>query len=228
MLVPLKGKRRTIAERTLRSYLSAPHISLSLSVDMGEVQKVIESATGTIQSGAASPLKITSVLSKVVALALLKHPKLNAHLVDQEIRQYHRVHLGVAVALKDGLIVPVIRDADRKQLMEVHSELQELQKRARIGRLRPDEITGSTFTISNLGMYGIEEFTAILNPPEVGILSVGCVSSRPIKIQDQIDFRPMMQLTVNVDHRAIDGAVAARFLKTLKDLLENPSLTLGF
>jgi len=193
---------------------------------VSEVQKLIESSTAR-QSGAASPLKITSILSKIVASALLKNPKLNAHLVDNEIRQHHRIHLGIAVALEDGLIVPVIRDADRKGLMEIHTELQELQKRAKIGRLRLDEISGSTFTISNLGMYGIEGFTAILNPPEVGILSVGCVGTRVSKFQGQIDLRPMMQLTINVDHRAVDGAVAAKFLKTLKDLLENLSVTLG-
>ncbi len=223
-IIPLKGKRRIIAERMQQSAQAAPHISLSLSVDVGELQRLVERLSSQVGSETGAPLKMTPVLAKVTAAALEKHPRLNAHFVDEEIHQYSAIHLGIAVALEDGLIVPVVRDVGRKKLTDVHVEMQDLLSRARSGRLRSDEIKGGTFTISNLGMFGVEQFTAIVNPPEIGILSVGTVTDRAVKANDQIALRPTMQVTVNVDHRAVDGAVAADFLKTLKSLLENPYL----
>ena len=223
-IIPLKGKRRIIAQRMQQSAQAAPHISLSLSVDVGELQRLVERLSSQVESKTGAPLKMTPVLAKVTAAALEKHPRLNAQFVDEEIHQYSRIHLGIAVALEDGLIVPVIRDVGRKKLTDVHVEMQDLLSRARSGRLRSDEIKGGTFTISNLGMFGVEQFTSIVNPPEIGILSVGTITDRAVKANDQIALRPMMQVTVNVDHRAVDGAVAADFLKTLKSLLENPYL----
>src|SRR5437773_1813551 len=131
-------------------------------------------------------------------------------------------HLGLVVAVEDGVVVPVIRNVEQKGIAEIHTELGDLVSRARNGRLQPYEIKGSTFTVTNLGMFGIDRFTAILNAPEVGIMSVGCIIDKPVRVQGQMVFRPMIEATINVDHRAIDGAVAARFLQTLKDLLENP------
>ena len=223
-VIPLKGKRRIIAQRMQQSAQAAPHISLSLSVDVGELQRLVERLSSQVESKTGAPLKMTPVLAKVTAAALEKHPRLNAHFVDEEIHQYSAIHLGIAVALDDGLIVPVIRDVGGKKLTDVHVEMQDLLSRARSGRLRSDEIKGGTFTISNLGMFGVEQFTSIVNPPEIGILSVGAIADRAVKANGQIALRPMMQVTVNVDHRAVDGAVAADFLKTLKSLLENPYL----
>ena len=223
-IIRLKGKRRIIAERMQQSAQAAPHISLSLSVDVGELQRLVERLSSQVESKTGAPLKMTPVLAKVTAAALEKHPRLNAHFVDEEIHQYSKIHLGIAVALDDGLIVPVIRDVGGKKLTDVHVEMQDLLSRARSGRLRSDEIKGGTFTVSNLGMFGVEQFTSIVNPPEIGILSVGAIADRAVKANDQIALRPMMQVTVNVDHRAVDGAVAADFLKTLKSLLENPYL----
>ena len=223
-IIPLTGKRRIIAERMQQSAQAAPHISLSLSVDVGELQRLVERLSSQVESETGAPLKMTPVLAKVTATALEKHPRLNAHFVDEEIHQYSAIHLGIAVALEDGLIVPVIRDVGGKKLTDIHIEMQDLLSRARSGRLRPEEIKGGTFTISNLGMFGVEQFTSIVNPPEIGILSVGTITDRAVKVNDQIALRPMMQVTVNVDHRAVDGAVAADFLKTLKSLLENPYL----
>ena len=223
-VIPLKGKRRIIAQRMQQSAQAAPHISLSLSVDVGELQRLVERLSSQVESKTGAPLKMTPVLAKVTAAALEKHPRLNAHFVDEEIHQYSAIHLGIAVALDDGLIVPVIRDVGGKKLTDVHIGMQDLLSRARSGRLRPEEIKGGTFTVSNLGMFGVEQFTSIVNPPEIGILSVGAIADRAVKANGQIALRPMMQVTVNVDHRAVDGAVAANFLKTLKSLLENPYL----
>ena len=223
-IIPLKGKRRIIAERMQQSAQAAPHISLSLSVDVGELRRLVERLSSQIESETGAPLKMTPVLAKVTAAALEKHPRLNAHFVDEEIHQYSAIHLGIAVALDDGLIVPVIRDVGGKKLTDVQVEMQDLLSRARSGRLRSDEIKGGTFTISNLGMFGVEQFTSIVNPPEICILSVGAIADRAVNVNGQIALRPMMQVTANVDHRAVDGAVAADFLKTLKSLLENPYL----
>ena len=223
-IIPLKGKRRIIAQRMQQSAQAAPHISLSLSVDVGELKRLVERLSSQVESETGAPLKMTPVLAKVTAAALEKHPRLNAHFVDEEIHQYSAIHLGIAVALDDGLIVPVIRDVGGKKLTDVHVEMQDLLSRARSGRLRSEEIKGGTFTISNLGMFGVEQFTSIVNPPEIGILSIGAIADRAVKAKGEIELRPMMQVTVNVDHRAVDGAVAADFLKTLKSLLENPYL----
>lgn len=221
-VIPLKGMRKTIAERLQHSAQTAPHIALTLAVNMTEVERLMAKLAGPVQQETGYELTLTAVLARVTALALTHHPRLNAHLVDEEIREFGEVGLGIAVALDDGLIVPVIHQAEHKGLATLQSELNDLVKRARAGKLARAEVTGGTFTISNLGMYGIEQFTAILNPPEVGILAVGAMTPSPVEIEGQLVLRPSMRLTLMVDHRAVDGAVGAQFLATLKAMLENP------
>ena len=208
--VPIKGTRRSIARRTSESYRNAPHITLSLSLDVTELQ-----ARTTPQR------RLTPCLLKAVAEALLKHPRLNAHVVEEEIREFPSVHLGVAVSLDDGLVVPVLRNVERKEIERIQTELADLAHRSRKRTLQPEEMKGSTFSVSNLGMYGIEQFTSILNPPEVGILSVGTVRAVPVAVDGKVAVRSRMQVTLNADHRAVDGAVAARFLQTLKVSVES-------
>jgi pyruvate dehydrogenase E2 component (dihydrolipoyllysine-residue acetyltransferase) len=220
-VVPITGKRKIIASRLQQSYREAPHIALSTSVDLGEVLSSIEKWNTAGNGHPDSPLRITPVLLKALASTLPQFPKLNAHLVGEEIRQYRAVHLGVAVDLENGLIVPVLRDADQKSLGTIQSELEDIVVRARAGRLRLDELKGSTFTVSNLGMFGIEQFSAVLNPPEVAILSVGAWKEIPVGSDGKVVLRPMMTVTINVDHRALDGADAARFLKALKQTLQS-------
>jgi pyruvate dehydrogenase E2 component (dihydrolipoamide acetyltransferase) len=220
--VPATRMRALISERLQRSYQEAPHIGLTLSIDMGEVLKLIQIWN---KRAARVPLKVTAVLAKAIAASLVEFPRLNAHLVDGEIREFNTVHLGFAVALEDGLLVPTLRNAERKSLRAIQSELDDLFARARAGRLRLDEIKGSTFTVSNLGMFGIEQFSAILNPPEVGILSVGVIKDSPAVVGGQIVARPLMQATINADHRAVDGASAARFLNGVKQRLEDPGFS---
>lgn len=208
--VPIKGTRRSIARRTSESYRNAPHITLSLSLDV----------TG-LQARTTPQRRLTPCLLKAVADALLKHPRLNAHVVEEEIREFASVHLGVAVSLDDGLVVPVLRNLERKGIERIQTELADLAHRSRKRTLQPEEMKGSTFSVSNLGMYGIEQFTSILNPPEVGILSVGTVRAVPVVVEGEVAVRSMMQVTLNADHRAVDGAVAAQFLRTLKESVES-------
>ena len=209
-VVPIKGTRRSIARRTSESYRSAPHIALSLSLDVTDLR-----ARTTPQR------RLTPCLLRMVAGALLKHPRLNAHLVEEEIREFPSVHLGVAVSLEDGLVVPVLRNVEQKGIERIQTELADLAHRSRKRTLQPEEMKGSTFSVSNLGMYGIEQFTSILNPPEVGILSVGTVRAVPVVVDGRVAVRSRMQVTLNADHRAVDGAVAAQFLPTLKGSIES-------
>ena len=159
---------------------------------------------------------------KAVATALAQHPEVNAHWLGDRIRQHHRVHLGMAVATADGLIVPVIFDADQKRMSEISAEAKELAKRARERKLKPEEYTGSTFSISNLGMFGIDQFTAIINPPEVGILAIGASQDVVMPGGDTFTTRKRIRITMSCDHRVVDGAVGATFLQTLRRLIENP------
>jgi pyruvate dehydrogenase E2 component (dihydrolipoyllysine-residue acetyltransferase) len=159
---------------------------------------------------------------KAVAAALQQHPQCNAWWQDDHVRIWHEVHLGMAVAIEDGLITPVIRNAEAKSLREIGSETRDLAKRARERKLKPEEYTGSTFSVSNLGMFDIEHFTAIINPPEAGILAIGSIAAVPAAVNGEIRVRRRMRMTMSCDHRVIDGATGAQFLKTLKLLLENP------
>ena len=220
--IEISGMRRAIAQRVIQSHHNAPPIALTLSIDMSEAISRINDWNEK-QATSESKVKISSLLCRAVAKTLTQHPKLNGHLIDDEIHQYKAVHLGVAVALEDGLMIPVIRNAQKMTMGKIQTELNGLADRARKQRLKKEEIGGSTFTLSNLGMFGIEQFTAILNPPEVGILSVGAVKETPVGVEGKIELRPLMQVTINADHRAVDGAAAAQFLMTLKNTFETPA-----
>jgi pyruvate dehydrogenase E2 component (dihydrolipoamide acetyltransferase) len=160
-------------------------------------------------------------------MALARHPEVNASWGDTVIHRHGRVHIGVAVAVEDGLITPVVRDADRKGVAQIAAEVRELAGRARDKKLKPDEYTGATFSVSNLGMFGIHEFTAIINPPESGILAVGAVEDAVVAVNGQAAIRQRMRMTMSCDHRVVDGATGAKFLQTLRDYLEEPMMMLA-
>jgi pyruvate dehydrogenase E2 component (dihydrolipoamide acetyltransferase) len=214
----LTGAGRVAAERLSTSYRDAPHFSVSLSVEASALLAAIRAR----QVG--EPLTVTAAIASLTVRALVDHPALNAHFVGGELRLFRAVHLGVAVALEDGLIVPVIRDAHRKSTGELQRELADIVRNARSHRLDPSALGGSTFTVSNLGMFGIDRFTAILNPPEVGILAVGRCRELPTVVDGEVVARPIIDLTLCADHRAIDGAKAASFLTGLADLVRDPAL----
>ena len=221
-VVPLTGMRGAIAARTQASARTAPHISLTLSADMSEALRLQQQLSPAVQAASGHKLTLTTLLARAVVATLKTHSRLNAHLLKDEIREFRPVHLGVAVALADGLLVPVMRDCAAMGLAQLQASLQQVAERARARTLTVAELRGATFTLSNLGMYGIEHFSAIINPPEVAILAVGAVQERVVAVAGQAVVRPMLQLTINVDHRAVDGAVAAAFLRDLKNLLEDP------
>jgi len=220
--VSVKGMRRIIAERLQRSSQDAAHIALSLSIDMSQAKRRLHDWNALKQRPDLT-LSMTALICRAGIASLLQHPRLNSHFLGDEIREYRAVQLGIAVAIADGLVVPVIRNAQTKDLAGLQSELADLSSRARAGKLRPDEMRGSTFTVSNLGMFGVEQFTAIVNPPEVGILSIGTIRDTPVVLEGQVSVRPLMQVTINADHRAVDGVVAAQFLNSLKKQLEDPA-----
>ena len=221
-VVPLTGMRGAIAARTQASARNAPHISLTLSADMSAALQLQQQLGPAVQAASGHKLTLTTLLARAVAATLKTHSRLNAQLLEDGIHEFRPVHLGVAVALADGLLVPVMRDCDALGLAQLQASLQQLAQRARARTLTATELRGATFTLSNLGMYGIEHFSAIINPPEVAILAVGAVQERVVAVAGQAVVRPMLQLTINVDHRAVDGAVAAAFLRDLKQLLEDP------
>ena len=175
-----------------------------------------------LEMGDEFKVSINDILMKAVATALAQHPEVNAHWLGDRIRQHNRVHLGMAVATQDGLIVPVIFDAHQKRMSEISREARELAKRARERKLKPEEYTGSTFSISNLGMFGIDQFTAIINPPEVAILAIGTAQDVAVPTTDGFVVQKRVRVTMSCDHRAVDGAVGAAFLQTLRRLIENP------
>jgi pyruvate dehydrogenase E2 component (dihydrolipoamide acetyltransferase) len=223
-VVPLRGPRKIIADRMAYSASSAPHITLSLRVDMSEATRLRDRAQDVIRDKTGYRLSFTAVIARAVAWVLPQHPYLNASLQRDEIIVWEDVHLGIATSLEDYLIVPVIRGAQAKNLEHMVTSLGDLVERARARRLTPAEMSGSTFTISNLGMFGVESFTAIINPPEVAILAVGAIVDTLVSTQEGVEPRPVMNLTLSADHRVVDGAAAARFLAELKAALENPYL----
>ncbi|GAB4471350.1 MAG: dihydrolipoamide acetyltransferase [Anaerolineae bacterium] len=226
VVIPMEGMRRTIAERLQASYQEAPHVTFTLDIDMTAAIALREAANKRLAEGQPR-VSMTAVLIKACAWALRQHPTVNAYLIKDQIMLMPDVNVGMAVALDAGLIVPVIRSADRKGLLEIGAEVADLTARAREGRLHPTDVMDGTFTVSNLGMYGIDRFTAIINPPQVAILAVGRTAKRFVPDEnDQPVARPMMTVTLVVDHRVIDGAVAAQFVSTLRDALEDPSTLL--
>ena len=216
---PMSRMRQTIARRMTESFTTTPHFYVTVAVDMTEL---VSLASGLKAQG--SSYKINDFLLKAVALTLLEFPTLNSTTDGNQVRRHSRVHLGLAVALEDGLVVPVIRDADRLSLADLHERTAELATRARSGRLGADELGGSTFTISNMGMLDVENFTAIINPGESAILAVSSVVKQPVVRDDQVVVRSIMKITVSADHRIVDGALAARFANGIKNKLEDVSL----
>jgi len=218
--VPLTQIRKTIAKRLAASLGPVPHYFLTTEVDMERAAEAREALNRDL--GDEGRISLNDIVVKAAALALTRHRACNAWFQDDHIRYWNEVHVGVAVAVEDGLITPVIRHADRKSLREIGREAHDLAQRARNRRLRPEEYTGSTFSVSNLGMFDIDQFTAVINPPEAAILAVGSVTQKPVVADGTIVARRRVRLTLSCDHRVIDGATGAVFLKTLKQMLENP------
>jgi pyruvate dehydrogenase E2 component (dihydrolipoamide acetyltransferase) len=222
--IELTSTRKTIARRLTEAW-EAPVFQLQVTADMTNVLAVRAALVDRLREGEAKPT-VNDVLTKLVARALVRHPAVNAHFAGDRIVRYPSAHVGIAVAAPAGLVVPVIRDADRRTIAEIAAVRADLVGRARDGKLRREDLDGGTFTISNLGMFGIDRFTAVLNPPQAAILAVGQVAEQPVAEDGQVVVRPVAHLTLTCDHRAIDGADGAEFLQTLKELLQQPALAL--
>jgi pyruvate dehydrogenase E2 component (dihydrolipoamide acetyltransferase) len=216
--VPVSQMRKVIARRLGESKHTAPHFYLTMSINM---DKAIEARKAMLEF---SPVKISvnDIIIKAVAAALRKNPAANSSWLGDKIRYNHHINIGVAVAIEDGLIVPVVKFADSKSLSHISAEVKELADKAKNKKLQPNEFEGNTFTISNLGMFGIDEFTAIINPPDACILAVGAAKETVVVENGQMKVANVMKVTLSCDHRVVDGAVGSAFLKTLKELLENP------
>jgi pyruvate dehydrogenase E2 component (dihydrolipoamide acetyltransferase) len=219
--IPLTQIRKTIARRLAESLGPVPTFYLTTEFDM---VRASEMRTALKEIGEEFKVSFNDIVIKAVANALADHPEVNAHWMVDHIRHFNRVHVGMAVAIEEGLITPVIFDADRKTLPEISREAKQLAELARHRRLTPQQYTGSTFSVSNLGMLDIDHFTAIINPPEAGILAIGAVTAKPVVVDGNIVVRQRMQVTMSCDHRVIDGATGARFLQALRRLIENPLL----
>jgi pyruvate dehydrogenase E2 component (dihydrolipoamide acetyltransferase) len=220
---PLTQIRKTIAKRLAQSIGPIPTFYLTTEVDMERAWEAREALLESAKAADGGPkVSFNDLIIKAVALALREHPACNAWWQEDRIRYWNEVHISMAVAIEDGLITPVIRHADRKSLREISAEARDLAGRARERRLAPEEYTGGTFSISNLGMLDIDEFTAVINPPEAGILAVGRIVPKPVARDGAVQVRRRMRLTMSCDHRVIDGATGARFLQTLTGMLENP------
>ncbi|MFW2476379.1 MAG: pyruvate dehydrogenase complex dihydrolipoamide acetyltransferase [Sediminibacterium sp.] len=216
--VPVSQMRKTIARRLSESLFTAPHFYLTMSIDMDAAV----AARGKINETAPIKISFNDMVLKATALALKQHPKVNSSWLGDTIRFNHHINIGVAVAVEDGLLVPVVRFADTKSLSQIGAEVKEYAQKAKDKKLQPADWEGSTFTISNLGMYGIDQFTAIINPPDSCILAVGGISQVPVVKNGQVVPGNVMKVTLSCDHRSVDGATGAAFLQTLKSLLEEP------
>ncbi len=223
-IVELTSIRRTIARRLTEAW-EAPVFQLTVTADCTELVATREHMVELLREGETKPT-VNDVLTRLVAAALLRHRPVNATFVDGKIQRYPTANVGIAVATKNGLVVPVIRDADRKSVQEIAAARADVVSRARDGKLQLADLEGGTFTISNLGMYGIEQFIAVLNPPQVAILAVGSIEDRPHAVDGRLEIRPTLTMTLTCDHRAIDGSEGAEFLRTVKALVESPALAL--
>ncbi len=210
--------RGVIAKRLAESKFSAPHFYLKMEINMDNAI----SARTQLNEASAVKVSFNDFVIKAVALALRQHPAVNASWLGDKIRRYQHVHIGMAVAIEDGLIVPVVRFADNKTLPQIAAEAKELASKAKNKKLQPNEFTGNTFTISNLGMMDIDEFTAIINSPDSCILAVGRISEKIIRKGEGFAATQVMKVTLSCDHRSVDGATGAAFLQTVKKYLENP------
>lgn len=223
-VVPLAGMRRTVAERMTFSYQTTPHISLTMRVDIGALEEARARLNARAQKHQGPHVSLTALIVRAVAWALKRHPYLNSTLRGEEIHLLSEINVGVAVALENGLIVPVLRGADQRSLAETALAVNDLTVRAREGRLTPGDVAGGTFTVTNLGPFGVEQFTAIINPPQAAILAVGAAQPEALISDGQVVVRPVLRMTLSADHRIVDGALAARFLSDLRDALEEPLL----
>jgi len=223
-LIPMKGIRRVIAQRMSESTRTIPHFFLSVEADMTATVQLRERLLGEVEKKAGVRLSITDILVRVAARALRDHPIINSRIEGEGIRLVEEVNIGVAMAVEDGLIVPVLHGADRKSITEIALALRDLTEKARSGKLAVDEVTGGTFTLSNLGMFGIDTFNAIINPPQCSILGVGRTVEKPVAEGGRVGIKPIAWLTLSSDHRIVDGATAAKFLGRVRELLENPNV----
>ena len=219
--IPLTAVRRITAQRLTES-AAAPHFYLTSVVDAAELLTFRAELNKQLVAGAGTKVSVTDLLIRACAVTLRTHPQVNSSWGGDHLLRHRRIHVGSAVALDDGLIAPVIFDADRKAVSEIAAEAHALTERARAGKLTPDEFTGGTFTISNLGTYGIDHFTAVINPPEAAILAVGAATEGPVVRDGRLVATTTMKLTLSIDHRVLDGATAAAFLRDLVQLLEQP------
>ena len=227
-IIPLSSIRRTIAKRMQQSFQESPHIALTVDVDVTEVENTRKRFNIQAEKLGQPRITITALIIKIVAWALVRNPYINASFNEDSILLWKDVNIGVATAVPQGLVVPVLKSADQLGVSEINMRLIELADRARENKLKLEDVQGGTFTISNLGMFGIPHFRAVINPPESAILAVGSVVRKPVVVddQDRVEVRPMLSLTLSADHRVIDGVVAARFLSDFVTGLESPSLLL--
>ncbi len=216
---PTSEMRRTIAKRLVTSLGPIPHFFLTVEIEM---DRVAEMRAAINQLDPELKISVNDIIIKVAAASLLQHPQVNASYQDKAVRYYDQADIGVAVAIDEGLITPIIRAANQKSLREIATEVRDLAERARHRKLKPEEYMGATFSISNLGMFGIDEFTAVINPPEGAILAIGAMAPKPVVRNNEVVVRQMMHVTMSCDHRVIDGATGAKFLQTFKKVLENP------
>jgi len=223
--VTLSQMRRTIARRMAESTRTVPHFFLTVTVDASELVRLRKQITEET-ADAGIKISFNDMVVKAAAVAIRKVPDINVSFAEDSLIRHQHIHIGVAVATERGLIVPVVRDVDQKSLGQISRETRDLAERANSGKLQPADYSGGTFTISNLGMFGIEQFNAVINPPEAAILAVGAITREPAEHDGQIVLRERMKLTLSVDHRALDGAMGARYLQALKQVLEKPMLLL--
>lgn len=221
---PVSQMRKVIASRLAESKFTAPHFYLTIEMDM---DACIEARNSINKVIAPQKVSFNDLVIKAVAKALRKHPKVNASWLGDRIRYNEHIHIGVAVAVEEGLLVPVVRFADGKRLVQIGDEVKDMAAKAKAKKLQPEDWAGNTFTISNLGMFGIEEFTAIINPPDACIMAVGAIIEKPVVKNGQVVPGNTMKVTLSCDHRVVDGAVGSAFLLTFKNYLENPVLLLG-
>jgi pyruvate dehydrogenase E2 component (dihydrolipoamide acetyltransferase) len=224
--IPLKGLRRIIAKRMAESFQNIPHFYLSIEVDMTASLTLLEKLREEVEKKSKARLTLTDILVKVVASGLRDHPIMNSRIEGDQILLLEDINIGVAIALEDGLIVPVLRQADRKSLTEIAVTIRTLTQKAKEGKLSLDEVGGGTFTLSNMGMLGIDKFNAIINPPECSIIGVGRTVKKPVVNGEEIQVRPMAWFSLSSDHRIVDGATAALFLTYLKKVVEDPTFLL--
>ncbi len=223
-VVELTSTRRTIARRLTEAW-EAPVFQLSVTADASRLVATREQLVELLREGDVKPT-VNDVLTRLVAAALMRHRPVNAHFTEGKVLRFPSANVGIAVAAPSGLVVPVIRDADRKSVLEIAADRADLVTRARAGKLQLADLENGTFTVSNLGMYGIEQFIAVLNPPQVAILAVGSIEDRAVVDEGEVAVAPTMTMTLTCDHRAIDGSEGAEFLRTVKAFVESPALAL--